>query len=180
MLFPIPTQRHTQSCSVQLYSQIVLLQPYPGFVCAHRGALKHRVRSFQSGKMKNGWEPLHNSCSKTAGLDMQHSNPPPQTTTTTRRAPRLRHALCALNLHCMLLVIRPFSTPLYMCRSCYGWDSHCPGFSLPSFLLSVLRLTSAAVEKDDISPQSASYPHTQTTELGLLGVFLKTVNRLMA
>ena len=37
---------------------------------------------------------------------------------------------------------------------------------LPSFLISVLRLTSAAAEKDDISPQSTSHPETETAELG--------------
>lgn len=33
-------------------------------------------------------------------------------------------------------------------------------FSLPSFVVSVLRLTSAAEQRDDISPQSASHPET--------------------
>lgn len=117
LLLPFPTQKHSQSCSIQckathdsaracmracvsvrMYKQTDTRTP------------ELRMSSLQSGKVQNGWEPLCNFSSTTAGQDMQPSNSLPLP--LLREEHQVSGTLCTINLHCVLLGYLPFNTPL--------------------------------------------------------------------
>lgn len=125
LLLPIPTQK-LLSCTTRLFDYNPILDFVSASVRTHTHKLIPKKKSVK--RMGVIMQLLLCNCR------LGHAAQSPTTTITTRRAPGLRHTLCAVNLHRMLLVCLPFSTPLYICLSCSGCDSCSPPSSLSSFL----------------------------------------------
>lgn len=146
------------------------------------------MSSFQSGKAHNEWEALCNSSSTNARQDMQPSHPrllllplylllllPLLLLQESTKSQTRLHYKSALHAPCQTTCHHPCLNQAVLLRlrlSPCTSASLCPPSSFSSSLVSVLKLTSAAAEKDDISPQSASHPETDKQQSwGLLGGF---------